>query len=101
MIDPHTAVALNAMRNYKKETEDKSPCIVLSTASPYKFPESVYKALFNEELNVYDAIEKLNKKTGVAVPKPLVGIKDREVLHKTHIDKTEIINFIKSEMEGL
>ena len=47
------------------------------------------------------AIEKLNKKTGVAVPKPLVGIKDREVLHKTHIDKTEIINFIKSEMEGL
>ena len=46
-------------------------------------------------------IEKLNEKTGVAVPKPLVGIKDREVLHKTHIDKTEIINFIKSEMEGL
>ena len=51
--------------------------------------------------NDYDAIEKLNEKTGVAVPKPLVGIKDREVLHKTHIDKTEIINFIKSEMEGL
>ena len=47
------------------------------------------------------AIEKLNEKTGVAVPKPLVGIKDREVLHETHIDKTEIINFIKSEMEGL
>ena len=48
-----------------------------------------------------DNLEKLNEKTGVAVPKPLVGIKDREVLHKTHIDKTEIINFIKSEMEGL
>lgn len=29
-------------------------------------------------------------KTGVAVPKPLVGIKDREVYIKTHIDKTEI-----------
>ena len=56
---------------------------------------------YTEELDVYDAIEKLNEKTGVAVPKPLVGIKDREVLHKTHIDKTEIINFIKSEMEGL
>ena len=52
-------------------------------------------------MKVDDAIEKLNKKTGVAVPKPLVGIKDGEVLHKTHIDKTEIINFIKSEMEGL
>ena len=47
------------------------------------------------------AVDPGNEKTGVAVPKPLVGIKDREVLHKTHIDKTEIINFIKSEMEGL
>jgi threonine synthase len=92
---------LNNGKQYQKETGDQTKTILLSTASPYKFPESVYKALFNEELDVYDAIEKLNEKTGVAVPKPLVGIKDREVLHKTHIDKTEIINFIKSEMEGL
>ena len=101
VLDTHTACGYGVLKQYQKETGDQTKTILLSTASPYKFPESVYKALFNEELNVYDAIEKLNKKTGVAVPKPLVGIKDREVLHKTHIDKTEIINFIKSEMEGL
>ena len=101
VLDTHTACGYGVLKQYQKETGDQTNTILLSTASPYKFPESVYKALFNEELDVYDAIEKLNEKTGVAVPKPLVGIKDREVLHKTHIDKTEIINFIKSEMEGL
>jgi len=101
VLDTHTACGYGVLKQYQKETGDQTKTILLSTASPYKFPESVYKALFNEELDVYEAIEKLNEKTGVAIPKPLVGIKDREVLHKTHIDKTEIINFIKSEMEGL
>ena len=101
VLDTHTACGYGVLKQYQKETGDQTKTILLSTASPYKFPESVYKALFNEELDVYEAIEKLNEKTGVAIPKSLVGIKDREVLHKTHIDKTEIINFIKSEMEGL
>ena len=48
-------------KQYQKESQDQTKTILLSTASPYKFPESVYKALFNEELDVYDAIEKLNE----------------------------------------
>ena len=43
----------------------------------------------------------LNKKTGVDIPKGLVGIKDREVLHKIQIDKSEIIDFIKAEIEAM
>lgn len=35
------------------------------------------------------------------IPKPLVGIKDREVLHKQAIDKSEIVDFIKSEIEAM
>ena len=101
VLDTHTACGYGVLKRYQEETNDNTKTILLSTASPYKFPESVYKALFNEDLDVYEAIDKLNEKTGVEVPKPLVGIKDREILHKTHIDKTEIINFIKSEMEGL
>ena len=46
--------------------------------------------------NVNEIIERFKSENLITV-----GIKDREVLHKTHIDKTEIINFIKSEMEGL
>ena len=101
VLDTHTACGYGVLKQYQEATKDMTRTVVLSTASPYKFPESVYKALFNEDLDVYDAIEKLHEKTGVAIAKPLVGIKDKEVLHKTHIDKTEIIDFIKSEIEAI
>lgn len=101
VLDTHTACGYGVLKQYQEATKDMTRTVVLSTASPYKFPESVYKTLFNEDLDVYDAIEKLHEKTGVAIAKPLVGIKDKEVLHKTHIDKTEIIDFIKSEIEAI
>ena len=63
VLDTHTACGYGVLKQYQKETGDQTKTILLSTASPYKFPESVYKALFNEELDVYDAIEKLNEKT--------------------------------------
>lgn len=101
VLDTHTACGYGVLKQYQKATNDQTKTVLLSTASPYKFPESVYQALFNEELDVYEAIDKLNEKTGVAVAKPLIGIQDRPVLHHSHIDKTEIISFIKSEIENV
>ncbi len=43
--DPHTAVGLEAVRRYRSKTGDQSPAIVLSTAHPAKFPETVREAL--------------------------------------------------------
>ncbi|MBF1094736.1 MAG: threonine synthase, partial [Solobacterium sp.] len=45
LIDPHTAVAVHACHAYKQESNDTTPCIVLSTASAYKFAKDVYTAL--------------------------------------------------------
>ena len=101
VLDTHTACGYGVLKQYQQQTGDLTKTVILSTASPYKFPESVYKALFDQELDVYEAIEQLNLKTSVPVAKPLVGIKDKGVLHKTHIDKTEIIDFIKSEIEAI
>lgn len=101
LLDTHTACGYGVLKQYQEETKDQTKTILLSTASPYKFPESVYQAIYDEQLDVYEAIEKLNEKTGVAIPKPLVGIKDKKVLHTTHIDKTEIIDFIQAEMETM
>ncbi|WRK53553.1 hypothetical protein SD457_26785 [Coprobacillaceae bacterium CR2/5/TPMF4] len=98
LLDTHTAVGYGVLKRYQHESGDDTKTVLLATASPYKFPESVYKAIYGEELNVYDAIDKLHEKTGVMIPKPLVGIKDREVLHKQAIDKSEIVDFIKSEI---
>ncbi|MBS0471540.1 MAG: threonine synthase [Proteobacteria bacterium] len=42
LIDPHTAVALNAA--YRMNREAGAPVVVLSTAHPAKFPDAVAKA---------------------------------------------------------
>lgn len=101
LLDTHSAIGYGVLKQYQQDTGDKTKTVLLSTASPYKFPESVYQAIYDEKLDVYQAIDKLNEKTGVPVPQSLVGIKDREVLHKQTIDKTEIISFIKSEIEAM
>lgn len=101
LLDTHTACCYGVVKQYQKETGDNTKIVMLSTASPYKFPESVYQALYNEELDVYDAIEKLEEKTNVAIPKSLEGIKERPILHTQTIDKTQIIDFIKDEIEAM
>ncbi len=97
VLDTHTACGYGCLEKYRRSGEDgaMAKTILLSTASPYKFPEAVYGAVSGETTDVYDAIGKLAAKSGVPVPKPLQGIKERPVIHKTVIDKTDIPAFIK------
>jgi threonine synthase len=44
LADPHTAVGLNAALSYRKDTGDVRPIVVLSTAHPAKFPETMLEA---------------------------------------------------------
>ncbi len=100
VLDTHTAIGYGVLERYQERTGDKTKTVLLSTASPYKFPESVYQAISNTELDVYRAIERLESETKVPVPTPLVGIKERKVLHTLAVDKTEIISFIKDRIEN-
>lgn len=45
VADPHTAVGLEAVQRFRRQTGDATPAIVLGTAHPAKFPEVVRKAL--------------------------------------------------------
>lgn len=101
LLDTHTACGYGVLKNYQKITNDQTKTVVLATASPYKFPESVYQALTDEVLSPYQAITKLNEDTNIAIPYPLKDIENRPVLHKTKISKTDIINFIKEEIKGV
>ena len=47
VLDTHTAVAVNVYDKYKAETGDKTPTVIASTASPYKFTRSVVEALLD------------------------------------------------------
>ncbi len=101
LLDTHTAVGYGVYKQYQKDSQDQTKTILLSTASPYKFPESVYQAVVGEVKGEYEAIEALNETTKVPVPKPLQGIQDREVLHKKVIDKEAIIDFIGKQIKEL
>lgn len=99
LLDTHTATGYHVIEQYREETKDTLPIVLLATASPYKFPESVYFALTRQSENEYDAIDLLHDYTNILVPKPLVGIKDRTVRFKEVIDKEEIISFVKEKIE--
>ncbi len=94
LLDPHTAVAWHVMEQ-KKEMAKGRPQVVLSTASPYKFPGPVLKALNVQggEDEFADAA-KLNEITGVAIPENLAKLQQKPILHKDQIARDQIIPYV-------
>ena len=99
VLDTHTAVGYGVYKDYVEKTNDDTKTIILSTASPYKFPQDVYKAITGNQLDEYEAIDALHHKTNVEVPYPLKGIKDRNIRFEKVIDKTDIIDFIGKKIK--
>ena len=80
LIDPHTAVAFDVLDQYRRETGDGTPAIVVSTASPFKFCDSVLTALgVREQAEGTAILDQLSDLTGVPVPAPLAALKDKAV----------------------
>ena len=95
LMDTHIAVAWNVYEKWVNESESTDTCVVLSTASAYKFASSVMTALGKEFDSEFDAVNKLNDYTGVDIPYGLDGIEDRVVIHKTVLEKEEMLSFVK------
>ncbi len=100
LIDPHTAVALHAMQQYQKDTNDTHSFVVLSTASPYKFSEDVLKSIApsaNEK--DFMAMQKLHALTNVDIPKNLKELEGLEIRFTESIEKEDgyetVINKLK------
>lgn len=97
LCDTHTAVAINVYENYVKTTGDKTPTIVVSTASPYKFSKAVLEAVDSDnELpeNEFDMVDKLNNITSQPVPAPISALKGREVRFKNVIASDEMPEYV-------
>ena len=87
LMDTHTAVAYKVYEDYKEATGDNTPTIIASTASAYKFAESVAKSIgLGEEENGFRYVEALAERTGVEVPKGLKDLDKKEVKHTGVID---------------
>ena len=95
LCDPHTAVAFAVAEEYKKQRQGGAPVVVLSTASPYKFPAAVLKAIGGgTEGDEFAQMETLSRITNTPIPQNLSGLRSREVLHKDLIDKDDMLNYI-------
>ena len=97
LADTHTAVALGVAEQYRIKG-DSTPTVVLSTASPYKFPASVCQAILGKALPDAEAMEALNKSTGVPIPACLVDVMTRPVLHTGIANPANIITYIKENL---
>ena len=86
VMDTHTAVAAVAYDKYKAATgDDKTPTVIASTASPYKFTRSVMDAIdpaYDAE-DDFELVDELNKVSKTAVPKAIEEIRTAPVLHDT------------------
>lgn len=102
LCDTHTGVAVNVYRQYVEQTGDRTPCVIASTASPYKFAASVLPAVCKDALpdNEFSMVEKLSEVTGTPVPAPLATLKDRMVLHKSCVAKEEMSAFIRDFLKS-
>ena len=63
VLDPHTAVGKCVYEKYKKRTGDHTYTVILSTASPYKFPDTIARAVGNVLNNPPDNLRLLKNKT--------------------------------------
>ena len=80
LIDTHTAVAFHVLEEYRRETGDDTPTVVVSTASPFKFCDNVLGALGVTDLAAgTDILDQLSKVTGEPVPAPLANLKGKEI----------------------
>ena len=95
LCDTHTAVAWAVAEDYVNQTGDNSPMVVLSTASPYKFPAAVLSSLETTvETDEFKLMERLQEKTGVPIPGNLTGLQQKPELHTGVIPKDKMLAFV-------
>ena len=95
LCDPHTAAGWAAAEDYVKETGDHAPMVVLSTASPYKFPSAVLSAIGGDTSGTeFQQMERLSQLTGVPVPRNLANLQGKPERHTAVIDKDAMLSYV-------
>ena len=100
LMDTHTAVAYKVYSDYVAETGDDRATLIASTASAYKFADSVSRSIgLAEEENGFRFIEALNAKTGVDIPAGLRDLDKRPVRHDQVISISQMKEVIAESVK--
>jgi threonine synthase len=94
LMDPHTSVAWNVSDKFMEKAAGE-PVVVLSTASPYKFPVACLRALgLKPADDEFEVMKQLEEASGMPVPPNLAGLQQAEVLHTDVIDKEDMLDYV-------
>ena len=103
-MDTHTGVAMSVAQRYLGKIKDdtmseRHPMVVLSTASPYKFPQDVLYALTgNDVKDSYKGVKRIHLLTAMKVPEPIKSVRYKPIRFKTAVSAEkafdEIVKFL-------
>ena len=102
VVDPHTAVAFAVAADYRAATNDKHRTVIVSTASPYKFPADVLSALGEDTSGKDDfaLLDMLREKSKRAIPPGLAALKDLPVIHTASCVKEKMSEAVTAFAAG-
>lgn len=91
VMDPHTAVGSYVL----EQLALTEPCVLLSTASPYKFTRDVLKALQVESAaDDFVCMEQLSELTKTSIPQGLYALKSMEERFSDVIEVTDMEAYV-------
>ena len=98
LCDTHTAVAWKAARDFGREN---GPCVILSTASPYKFPAAVMEAIgLSGAEDEFEMMEQLERESKVPMPENLRKLRERKRLHSDLLAPEEMADYVFDLMKN-
>lgn len=101
LCDTHTAVAVGAYDKYRAETGDDTKTVIVSTASPFKFPKAVYRAITGETVDDdFDAATKLSDISGRKMPMQLAELCNKKVGFDSFVETDEMPDYVVSFAGG-
>lgn len=96
LCDTHTAVAVGVYEQYLKETGDNTPAVIASTASPYKFPDSVLDAFDCEKpADPFAEAELLAKLSSTKIPAPITALRTKPVRFENTCAAADMADFVR------
>ncbi len=103
VMDTHTAVAKSVYDNYKEKTGDNTKTVIASTASPFKFNQSVLIALGGSAAvagkDEFALLADLSERSGLKIPKSLGELKDKQKLFLSVCEKDEMMDVVNDFLQ--
>ena len=85
------------MEEYRTASSEDNQTVFVSTASPFKFCDSVLSSLGVADVREgIDALDQLTEVTGYPAPVPLASLRNKAVRFEEHVDKEQMMDVVSN-----